>query len=223
MKKIAIIVAGGQGVRMNSKLPKQFMLLKGKPVIYYSIKTFLDAYDDLDIVLVLPEEYQAIGREMVNAYFNTARIEITAGGATRFQSVKNGLKLVNENAIIFVHDGVRCLVSKELIHRCYHDAVQHGSAIPVIPSKDSVRILILDGSQSVDRSKLMLVQTPQTFQSNILQPAYQIAYQESFTDEASVVESHGGKLFLTEGEELNMKITKPIDLLVAEKILESNK
>ena len=117
MKKIAIIVAGGQGVRMNSKLPKQFMLLKGKPVIYYSIKTFLDAYDDLDIVLVLPEEYQAIGREMVNAYFNTARIEITAGGATRFQSVKNGLKLVNENAIIFVHDGVRCLVSKELIHR----------------------------------------------------------------------------------------------------------
>lgn len=221
MKKIAIIVAGGLGTRMNSNLPKQFMLLKAKPVIYYSIKAFLDAYDDLNIVLVLPAEYMAIGKEMINAYFNTERIQITNGGETRFQSVKNGLSQVKEEAVIFVHDGVRCLISKDLIHRCFDDAVKNGSAIPVLPSKDSVRLLLSNGSETVDRNMVMLVQTPQTFQSNILLPAYQAAYQETFTDEATVVESNGGKVFLTEGEDLNIKITKPIDLLIAEKILES--
>ncbi|MBI5858489.1 MAG: 2-C-methyl-D-erythritol 4-phosphate cytidylyltransferase [Sphingobacteriales bacterium] len=220
MKKCAIIVAGGTGTRMGSNLPKQFMLLKGKPVIYYSIKTFLDAYDDLEIILVLPNEYISTGQEIVNGYFEKKRIQIAAGGDTRFQSVKNGLALVKEESIVFVHDGVRCLLSKDLVHRCYEQAVKTGTAIPVITSKDSIRLVNSNGSEAFDRNKVLLVQTPQTFQSKILLPAFNTEYKEGFTDEATVVEASGIKVSLLRGEENNIKITRPVDLLIAEKILE---
>ena len=220
MFKYAIIVAGGTGSRMGASLPKQFMLLRDKPVLYYSIKTFLDAYDDLEIILVLPAAFTDIGEEIIDAYFDKEKIKIAIGGDTRFQSVKNGLKLVEEESIIFVHDAVRCLVSVSLIRRCYELAMQTGAAIPVIPSKDSVRILNDDGNGEVDRNKIMLVQTPQTFHSKILLPAFDIDYKDKFTDEATVVEAYGLKVSLAEGEETNIKITRPIDLLIAEKVIE---
>ena len=219
MHKYAVIVAGGSGTRMGNELPKQFMLLREKPVLYYSIKAFLDAFDDLDIILVLPADHLNTGKELVKKYFKKASIEITAGGDTRFQSVKNGLALIDKESIIFVHDGVRCLLSTDLIHRCYEAAASGGSAIPVIASKDSVRLVKEDNSEPLDRKNVMLVQTPQTFHSKILLPAFKIDYKEKFTDEATVVEAYGMKVTLVEGEETNIKITKPVDLIIADQIL----
>lgn len=220
MNKYAIIVAGGTGARMGGNLPKQFMLLKDKPVLYYTLKAFLDSYDDIQIILVLPVDYTDMGQEIIDAYFDKDRIRITAGGETRFQSVKNGLALVTEESVIFVHDGVRCLVTKDLIHRCYKQALETGTAIPAIVSKDSIRIVKDDTNEAFDRNRIMLIQTPQTFHSKILLPAFQIDYKDKFTDEATVVEAYGMKVSLVEGEENNLKITRPVDLLIAEKLLE---
>jgi 2-C-methyl-D-erythritol 4-phosphate cytidylyltransferase len=220
MKKYAIIVAGGTGSRMGGNLPKQFMPLKDKPVLYYSLKVFLDAYEDLQIILVLPVAFIDVGQEIIDAYFEKDRIRIATGGDTRFESVKNGLKLIEDESIIFVHDAVRCLASVKLIHRCYDVAMQTGSAIPVVLSKDSVRLITEDISEPIDRTKVVFVQTPQTFHSKILLAAYQIDYKDKFTDEATVAEAYGLKISLTEGEETNIKITRQIDLLLAEKILD---
>ena len=219
MNKYAIIVAGGTGTRMGRSLPKQFILLKDKPVLYYTLKTFLESYTDLQIILVLPVEFTDMGQEIIDAYFDKERIKITAGVDTQFQSVENGLALVDDEAIIFVHDGVRCLLSKELIHRCYAQAVETGTAIPAIISKDSIRLVTEEGNEAYDRNNVMLIQTPQTFHSKILLPAFQIDYKDKFTDEATVVEAYGMKVSLVEGEENNIKITRPIDLLIAESII----
>jgi 2-C-methyl-D-erythritol 4-phosphate cytidylyltransferase len=222
MKKYAIIVAGGTGTRMGSAIPKQFLILNDKPVLYYTLKAFLEAYDDLQIILVFPEEYQDVGKEIIDAYFDYDRIQVTFGGETRFHSVQNGLKLVTGEAIVFVHDAVRCLVSIDLIHRCYENTLHMGSAVPVIRVKDSVRLLNEEGNDNevVDRNKLVLVQTPQTFHSKILIPAFEIDYKERFTDEATVVEAFGLKISLIEGEENNIKITRPVDLQIAGALLE---
>ncbi len=220
MKKTAVIVAGGAGMRMGAELPKQFLLLKNKPLLYYTIDTFLKAYEDLDIILVLPEAYTDMGQEIIDAYFDKDRVRITVGGATRFESVKYGLQLVEGEAIIFVHDAVRCLVSPELIRRCYEQAVETGSAIPVIAASDSVRLLTEDGSDALDREKVMLVQTPQVFHSKLLIPAFSIEQKGKFTDEASVVEAFGMKVSLVEGEKNNIKITHPVDLMIAAQLLD---
>ena len=220
MKKYAIIVAGGTGTRMGGDVPKQFMLLKGKPVLYYSLKTFLDAYDDLQVILVLPAAFTDMGEEIVDAFFDKERIQITVGSDSRFHSVKNGLKLIKDESVIFVHDAVRCLASVALVRRCYEMALEVGTAIPVVVSKDSVRILNEGESEAIDRNKVLLVQTPQTFHSKILLPAYEIDFKDKFTDEATVVEAYGIKISLIEGEEANIKITKPIDIAIAEKLLE---
>ncbi len=222
MKKFSIIVAGGTGSRMNSQIPKQFLLLQGKPVLYYTINSFLQAYDDMQIILVLPEEHIAAGQEIIDAFFDYSRIQITVGGRTRFHSVQNGLKLVNEESIVFVHDAVRCLVSIDLIRRCYETAIENGSAIPVIDSRDSVRLITEEGNEALERDAVKQIQTPQTFHSKILQPAYQIDYKDRFTDEATVVEAFGLKVQLILGEENNFKITRPIDLIIAEHLLTVN-
>jgi 2-C-methyl-D-erythritol 4-phosphate cytidylyltransferase len=205
---------------MNSALPKQFMLLKDKPVLYYTLQTFLEAYDDLKIILVLPLEYIDLGKEIIDGYFDSDRIQIVTGGESRFHSVQNGLKLIDEESIIFVHDGVRCLVTPHLIHRCYRQALESGSAVPTVISKDSVRIETEEGNEPLDRNRVHLVQTPQTFHSKILLAAFQIDYKERFTDEATVVEAFGLKVSLVEGEETNIKITRPTDISLAERILE---
>ncbi|MBP8244190.1 MAG: 2-C-methyl-D-erythritol 4-phosphate cytidylyltransferase [Chitinophagaceae bacterium] len=219
MNKYAVIVAGGSGSRMGGTLPKQFLLLKDKPVLYYTIKTFLESYPDIQVILVLPVDYTDMGQEIIDAWFDKERIRITAGGETRFHSVQNGLSLIEEESIIFVHDGVRCLLSTDLIHRCYQQAVETGTAIPAIPSKDSIRLLTDEGNEAFDRNKVMLIQTPQTFHSKILIPAFQIDYKDKFTDEATVVEAFGMKVSLVEGEERNIKITRPVDIVIAEQLL----
>jgi 2-C-methyl-D-erythritol 4-phosphate cytidylyltransferase len=220
MKKIALIVAAGNGSRMNNTVPKQFLFLKNKPVLYYSMKAFLDSYNDIEIILVLPEEHIAKGQEIIDGYFDASKINITSGGRTRFHSVQNGLSLIkDQDAIIFVHDGVRCLLTKDLIERCYQSALEFGTAIPVIECRDSVRLLTNNGSKVLDRNKVKLVQTPQTFHSKILLAAFQIDYKDGFTDEATVVEAFGLKVNLIEGETKNLKITTPADLFTAEFIL----
>ena len=204
---------------MGGIIPKQFLSLSDKPVLYYSVKAFLEAYNDLQIILVLPAAFTDLGEEIIDAYFDKQRIKITMGGDTRFQSVKNGLRLIEEESIIFVHDAVRCLISTDLIHRCYELAMQTGSAIPVVPARDSIRFITQDGSETIDRSKVVMVQTPQTFHSKILLLAYEIDYKDKFTDEATVVEAYGLKVSLMKGEETNIKITRPVDLIIAENIL----
>ena len=219
MKKVAVIVAGGTGSRMNSTMPKQFMLIKGKPVLYYTLDTFLQSYNDLTIILVLPEEHIAAGQEIIDAFFDYKRIQITTGGRTRFHSVQNALELITEESMVFVHDGVRCLLTKKLIKRCYEAALEFGSAIPVVECKDSVRLIKGDDNEAFDRNRVKLVQTPQTFHSKILLPAFKIDYKDKFTDEATVVEAFGLKVNLVEGEADNIKITRPIDLIIAENLI----
>lgn len=219
MKKIAVIVAGGTGSRMGKDIPKQFLLLHNKPILFYTLDAFLKSYNDLHIILVLPEEYTDMGQEIIDAYFDKERIKITTGGNTRFESVKRGLQLICEECIVFVHDAVRCLVSADLIRQCHEIAVDTGTAIPVVQSSDSVRILNEDHSDAIERDKVMLVQTPQVFHSKILLPAFQIDYKDKFTDEASVVEAFGIKVSLVEGDKKNIKITHPIDMIVAEQLL----
>lgn len=220
MKKYAVIVAGGVGKRMNSDLPKQFMLLLGKPVLYYTLRAFLRAFDDLTVILVLPEEHIEKGREIVDAYFDPSRVLFTVGGETRFHSVRNGVAHIDGDSIIFVHDGVRCLVTPQLIQYCYDSAKLNGSAIPAVPISNSLRKLTETGSEIVDRTIIRAIQTPQTFHSKILLPAMQhIEFKEKFTDEATVVESYGIDIHLMEGEDTNIKITTPVDLMLAEQIL----
>ena len=221
MKKIALIVAGGNGSRMNSAVPKQFLFIKNKPVLYYTIKAFIDAYDDIEIILVLPEEHIGKGQEIIDGYFDSEKFKIAPGGRTRFHSVQNGLSLINDdNAIIFVHDGVRCAVTTTLIHRCYNEALKNGTAIPATGCRDSVRIINNDENKVVDRNKIKLIQTPQTFHSKILIPAFEIDFKDQFTDEATVVEAFGLKVNLVEGDEENIKITKPADLFVVEYVMQ---
>ncbi|HNJ59394.1 MAG TPA: 2-C-methyl-D-erythritol 4-phosphate cytidylyltransferase, partial [Chitinophagaceae bacterium] len=220
--KVAVIVAGGNGIRMGGFIPKQFLLLKGKPVLWFTINTFLNSYNDLEIILVLPEEFIERGREIIELFDEKSRITITKGGNTRFHSVQNGLQLIKEECIVFVHDGVRCLLSKNLIINCYQQALIKGNAVPAITATDSIRLVDENGNNSIaDRNKIKIIQTPQTFKSNIILDAFKQPYKESFTDEASVVEATGAAIFLIDGEYNNIKITHPSDLAVAEKILEA--
>lgn len=219
MKKYAVVVAGGAGTRMGTDLPKQFLLIQGKPVLYYTIKSFLDAFPDIEIILVLPELQMELGKEIIDGYFSESNIHLASGGETRFHSVKNGLALVEEESVVFVHDGVRCLAGKELLIRCFNKALETGSAIPVTECRDSLRLITEDGHVVLDRTAVRLVQTPQTFHSKLLLPAYAIDYKERFTDEATVAEAFGIELTLVEGDPDNIKITTPVDLAVAEQIL----
>ena len=180
----------------------------------------MDDYAHIEIILVLPPEHIAKGQEIIDGYFDSSRFRLCPGGSTRFHSVQNGLALINEECIVFVHDGVRCLLTTNLVKKCYQAAVENGTAIPVVECTDSVRMITDSGSKILNRSTLRLVQTPQTFHSKILLPAFKIDYKENFTDEASVVEAFGIKVNLIEGEVNNIKITKPADLVLAESLLE---
>jgi 2-C-methyl-D-erythritol 4-phosphate cytidylyltransferase len=199
MKKYAVIVAGGSGQRMGSEVPKQFLLLKGKPLLQYTIETFLLAYNDLQIILVLPSQQLAKGEEIVTQMNVAERVQIVTGGHTRFHSVQNGLRLVTQPSIVFVHDGVRCLVSQQLIRNCYIQAVERGSAVPAVTATDSIRIQEDAAHHTIERDKVRIIQTPQTFTSDILLTAFKQEYHASFTDEATVVEATGVPVFLIAG------------------------
>ncbi|MBS1747473.1 MAG: 2-C-methyl-D-erythritol 4-phosphate cytidylyltransferase [Bacteroidetes bacterium] len=221
MKKYAVIVAGGSGKRMGNIIPKQFLLLSGKAVLWYTLDTFLRAYADIEIILVLPEQHINNGKNIIATFFEDSnRIHIVVGGDTRFHSVQRGLQEVKEESVVFVHDAVRCLISVPLIHRCYKDTLEHGSAVPAVAATDSIRILNHIHHHVVNRQDVRIIQTPQTFLSQIILPAFKQDYSDAFTDEATVVEANGTPVFLTEGEYDNIKITRPIDMMIAEKILD---
>lgn len=220
MEKYAVIVAGGSGLRMGTPVPKQFLLLRGKPVLWYTLTAFLDSYPDMQIILVLPEQHLETGKQILRSTYDPDRIWMTTGGETRFHSVKNGLQHIHRHSIVFVHDGVRCLLTPELIRKCYEGAVDKGNAIPAIRAVDTIRIETVDGNMQIDRDKVRIIQTPQTFFSELIKSAFEQDFHESFTDEASVVEKLGVKIHLIEGESSNIKITRPLDLLIAEKVLE---
>lgn len=223
MKKYAVIVAGGSGQRMDAVVPKQFLLLQERPLLWHTLTIFLRSYDDIIIILVLPKANLAEGESLRKNLNATRKIMLAEGGETRFQSVKNGLQLVKEPSVVFVHDGVRCLITEELVHRCYEQALVKGSAVPAVTATDSIRIVENEGHYVMNRNHVRIIQTPQTFQSTLLLPAFEQPYDESFTDEATVVEANGQQIFLIEGDYENIKITRPVDLLIAEKILAERK
>lgn len=223
MKKYAVIVAGGAGTRMQSNVPKQFMELNGKPVLWHTLQAFLHAYHDLHIILVLKPGFAGEGQHIVSQTGQANRISMAPGGETRFHSVKNGLGKVPDDSIVFVHDAVRCLVSTALIQRCYEQAMQHGNAVPAIHATDTIRIDSGQGPMQVDRNKVYIIQTPQTFQSKTLKAAFEQPYTDSFTDEASVAEAAGITIHLIEGDPANIKLTRPIDVKMAEALLGSEK
>ena len=216
MKKYIIIVAGGKGLRMGGDIPKQFLPVCGKPVLMRTLEAF-HAYDaSMRLILVLPVSQQAYWKQLCEEYQFDLVHEIANGGETRFHSVKNGLALVKEDGLVGVHDGVRPFVSQEVISRCYEEAVSLKAVIPVIGVVETVRHLTEEGSETVPRDQYKLVQTPQVFDMTLLHRAYQQEYTDLFTDDASVVEALGEKVYLVEGNRENIKLTTPFDLKLAE-------
>lgn len=224
-KRFAIIVAGGSGKRFGSEMPKQFLPLEGKAVLMRTIEKFDQA--GAAIVVVLPAEHQEMWMSMCKESNFPVTHTIATGGKTRFESVKNGIAAIENlcaSDLVAVHDGVRPLASAELINRCYDTAKQSGSAIPVVNPSDSIRQLLDDGtSRQLLRSSLRAVQTPQTFKAELLQGAYDVEESPLFTDDASVVENAGHQVTLVEGEMTNIKITTPIDMIIASQIIADGK
>ena len=241
-----IIVAGGKGLRMGSDIPKQFLPIGGKPVLMRTLERFRTYSDDLQIILVLPEAQQDYWRQLCEEYHFDVEYQLANGGQTRFHSVQNGLALVPDNAegVVGVHDGVRPFPSIEVIRNCYETAREKKAVIPVIPVVETVRHLENEGSMTVPRSDYRLVQTPQTFDIQLLKAAYKRAqdqvnlssaereqarpgvkaanhqpYNDGFTDDASVVESYGHAITLVEGNRENIKITTPYDMKIAEVLI----
>ena len=230
MKKYAIIVAGGKGLRMNTELPKQFIPINGKPLLMYTLEAFFRYDNELELILVLPVAQQEYWHTICKQYGFSVSHRIADGGETRFHSVKNGLMLIPdaEESLVAIHDGVRPFVSQKTISEAFKCAEKYGSAVPAINPVDSVRQLTGVGAglapalnTALDRTTLKMIQTPQIFKNSILKEAYLQEYTPSFTDDASVVEKCGHPIILTEGNRENIKITTPLDLQIA-KILTLN-
>lgn len=223
MKKYAIIVAGGKGLRMGNDIPKQFLPVGGKPVLMRTLEAFFESVPEVNLVLVLPASQQEYWQGLCRSYHFDIPCRIADGGATRFHSVANGLALVpdGEDTLIAVHDGVRPFVGAEVIRHCYEAAEQWGAVVPVIDVYETLRHLEADkeSSRTVNRADYRLVQTPQTFKGSLLKQAYACDYKPEFTDDASVVEAAGYEVRLVDGNRENIKITTPFDLSVAEALL----
>ena len=219
MKKTAIIVAGGTGQRMGATLPKQFLTIEGKSILLHTLSQFVTAFWDINFIIVLPADFIQEGQNLIASSGFNQHFQFVAGGDTRFQSVKNGLAQADSESIVFVHDAVRCLLTPDLIQRCFHQAVEKGSAIPAVSSTDTIRITEGTKHHVVDRTNVMMIQTPQTFNAALLKKAFEQDYQPAFTDEANVLEAIGKEVYLIEGEYENIKITRPLDLAIAEYIL----
>ncbi|NOU18332.1 MAG: 2-C-methyl-D-erythritol 4-phosphate cytidylyltransferase [Bacteroidales bacterium] len=222
-RRIVIIVAGGSGTRMGADIPKQFLPLLGKPILIHTIETFLALPSIIEIILVLPASQIPVWFDLCKKHHFDIKYTIAEGGETRFQSVTNGLmKVIDSDALVAIHDGVRPLVSREVIERCFREAEKYGNAIPAIKPLETVRFCEESGTIPVDREKVLLIQTPQVFKSSIIKQSYQTQWQSSFTDDASVVEYAGNQVHIVEGNQENIKITTPQDLLFAEVILKKN-
>ena len=218
----AIIVAGGKGLRMGSDIPKQFLPIGGKPVLMRTLERFREYDADLQIILVLPEAQQDYWHQLCEEYHFDVAYTLANGGQTRFHSVQNGLAKVPDDAegVVGVHDGVRPFPSIEVIRNCYETARTAKAVIPVIPVVETVRHLEGKGSVTVPRGDYRLVQTPQTFDIQLLKAANRQPYNDGFTDDASVVESYGHAITLVEGNRENIKITTPYDLRIGEVLAE---
>lgn len=214
-----IIVAGGKGLRMCSDIPKQFLPICGKPVLMRTIERFREYSKDIHVILVLPKAQQGYWANLCDEYHFHEKYEIADGGETRFHSVRNGLSLIPDNAegTVGVHDGVRPFPSVEVISRCYEVAQTAKAVIPVTPVVETLRHV--EEKRNVLRSDYRLVQTPQVFDIQTLKEAYRQEYKDSFTDDASVVESIGREVTMVEGNRENIKITTPFDIKIAESIL----
>jgi 2-C-methyl-D-erythritol 4-phosphate cytidylyltransferase len=219
----ALIVAGGNGKRMNNALPKQFIELEGKPILLHTIQKFLDFAPDINLVVVLPMDSI---NEFKSRYFQqneTNRVSFVVGGDTRFHSVQNGLMTIHDEGVVFIHDGVRPFVSTPVLERCLKIATACGNAVPYIDLKDSIRKRNEQGNIAVSRNEYKAIQTPQTFDISAIKNAFQQDYNEAFTDEASVFEAAGHPIYLVEGNEENIKITTPQDLAIATYLLQHTK
>ena len=225
MERYAILVAGGQGLRMGGDVPKQFLPLNGKPVLIHTIERFLEVFPDIHIIIVLPQGQHEYWHALCSKHGFADTFQLALGGPSRFHSVLNGLSAIPaevSQAVVAVHDGVRPFVSRETLRRCYDEAEHSGTSVPVLPVVETIRELLPEGgSRTVPRDNYRLVQTPQVFQLNILRQAYEQPFSAHFTDDASVVESLGIPISLVEGNRENIKLTTPADLLLAHGILEA--
>lgn len=222
-----IIVAGGKGLRMGGDIPKQFLPIGGRPILMRTLERFREYSSTLQIILVLPKDQQDYWLQLCKEYDLKVDYQMTDGGETRFHSVQHGLALIPDDAegVVGVHDGVRPFPSIEVIRNCYETAREKKAVIPVIPVVETVRKLASIGtigtipSQTVPRNDYRLVQTPQTFDIQLLKAANRQPYNDNFTDDASVVEAYGQEITLVEGNRENIKITTPYDIVVAEALI----
>lgn len=218
-KSYAIIVAGGSGTRMQAIVPKQFLLLNGRPVLMYTIEAFYHSSYQPQIILVLHANFHTYWHELCQQHQFTIPHQLVSGGETRFHSVKNGLELVENNSLVAVQDAVRPLTNPTIIDAAFAQAAEYGNAVTAVKSRDSVRAVRNGHSESLLRDEIYLVQTPQTFKSGVLKKAYLQPFNEGFTDDASVVEKDGHLIHLNEGDYRNIKITYPEDIAIAELLL----
>lgn len=215
-----IIVAGGKGLRMGTDIPKQFLPVNGLPVLMHTIRRFVGFSPPINIILVLPASQQDYWRGLCRKHQFDIDVQTADGGDTRFHSVANGLRLIPDEAqgVVGVHDGVRPFVKRSVIGRCYEVARACGAAIPVVPVIETLRHVGDAGSVTVPRNDYRLVQTPQAFRIPLLKAAYRQPYNDTFTDDASVVEAAGHSVMIVDGNRENIKLTTPFDLAIAEKI-----
>lgn len=219
----ALIVAGGKGTRIKSVVPKQFLELDGIPVILHTLKAFIQYSAQIKIVLVLPQDDLPIWEKIRVQFQFTHPVDVRIGGDTRFQSVRNGLDAIEGPGLVAIHDGVRPLVSADIIGASFRLAAVHGSAVAAVRLKESIRVTDPDTTRAVDRSKFRLIQTPQTFDVKLIKDAYRSKEDPSLTDDASVAERAGHTISLFEGSYENIKITTPEDLVVATALLAARK
>lgn len=221
-KEFAIIVAGGKGTRMKSSTPKQFMLLNGLPILMHTLNSFFEYSSEIKIILVLPEDDLKTWKMLCQKYNYTKKVTIALGGESRFQSVKNGLdKIQEKEGLVAIHDGVRPLAGKDIIGASFRLAAVHGSAVAAVRLKESIRKTDQNNTKAVDRSNYRMIQTPQTFDLELIKRAYQIREESSLTDDASVAEKSGHVISLFEGSYSNIKITTPEDIIIAEALVKS--
>lgn len=218
MQKHVIIVAGGSGQRMQQALPKQFIKVGGKPIIVHTVEAFLKYQSQIHVVVVLPKAHFETWETIQDEFLPNTLVTLAEGGNSRFQSVASGLSKV-ENGLVAIHDAVRPLVSTEVIHRSFESAQTYGSGVAMVPLKDSIRMQNGDDTIARDRNHYFAVQTPQTFQVELIQTAFKQTEQPAFTDDASVFEAHGMQVQQVMGDYRNLKVTTPEDLIVAEALL----
>ncbi len=219
MNRSTIIVAGGSGKRLGGPVPKQFQTVKGRPLLMWTIEAFHRYAPAMRLIVVLPREHFDIWKALCMGHRFFIQHEVVAGGEQRWHSVKAGLEKVEGDGLVAVHDGVRPLVSVELIARCFDAADTSAAAIPVVPVVPSIRETTAEGSRALDRSKLLAVQTPQCFHADLLRKAFGQPYDPAFTDEATLVERLGVRVALVEGEENNIKVTTAMDMRLVELVL----